>query len=274
MVFGNYHIWMGELIFWHLGCWCFIVCCVFWKQSWAFRQKQQRDSSLAQRLRRSFEDSFILCSKKQMAPQRVTPLKATQIPCQKLIRLRLPIKKKCWIQCSGVFFFTSRNFRKEARPLPSSGGFKGVQKNIAIFPCFLLNKQMPVCDLSVARSPQEIPQHATLREEKLSRCVGPPPRMLNLPVRLVLLKYVGQGARVFACFLLGQFLVGWISVAKEFRKTRLKYMVYHFLAPIKIPKAIRFKQSGGNLEKSATDFSPKLPKPIHQASLGAASLLE
>lgn len=45
---------------------------------------------------------------------------------------------------------------------------------------------MPVCDLLVARSPQEVPQS-----------FGPPPRMLNLPVRLVLLKYVGQGARIF-----------------------------------------------------------------------------
>lgn len=102
---------------------------------------------------------------------------------------------------------------------------------------------MPVCDLSVARSPQEIPQS-----------FGPPPRMLNLPVRLVLLKYVGQGARIFvrkknrenavwAFFVWSVF--GWLDFCCQRVPKKTTQMVYHFLAPIKIRKAIRFKQGGG-----------------------------
>ena len=146
MVFGNYHIWMGELIFWHLGCYFFSVHVVFLKAIMkAFRQKQQRDSSSAQRLRRSLE--------------------ATQIPCQKLIRREgFPIRSAL-----ASFFFTSRNFQKEAQPLPSSDFLKVVQGILQLSIC--LQKK---CRFVISPSPglPKIPNTHDLRAERFLEVLG------------------------------------------------------------------------------------------------------
>lgn len=133
---------------------------------------------------------------------------------------------------------------------------------------FLLNKKMPVCDLSVASkfwaSTEDVkpPCAPRFAEVRWSRC------------QHFFEKKAGKTQ--FGRFLFGVvyfWSVGFL-LPKSSEKTQLKCMVYHFLAPISFRKPIRLKQSRGEPGFSTTDFPPKLPKPIHQASLGAASLRE
>lgn len=87
---------------------------------------------------------------------------------------------------------------------------------------------------------------------------GPPPRMLNLPVRLVLLKYVGQGASIFSkkkqgkrslgVFCLGSFIFGRLDFCCQRVPKKTTQMVYHLRSADKFPKSHPFlNRVGGNL---------------------------
>ena len=157
MVFGNYHIWMGELIFWHLGCYFFSVRVVFLKAIIkAFRQKQQRDSSSAQRLRRSLKIRSCFCSKRRLHQKCHPGSYPDSMP-----EIDSPggISNS---QCFGFFFFSRNPFQVQIF-------FKVVQGILQLSIC--LQKK---CRFVISPSPglPKIPNTHDLRSERFLEVLG------------------------------------------------------------------------------------------------------